>query len=149
MRGGDSDRMSRPPSFRPLTNRQALTALPMRKDVGGTSVPPLAVAAYFGIANVFIPRACWLAKRSGPLICVCRDWDLTPEDECRSAKNYQLLMKEEVWKRMKGCQIGPTIMAFGPLGVRARWPGARAQCLWQSCRQIWHCGPLFWPFCHI
>ena len=31
----------------------------------------------------------------------------------------------------------------GPLGVRARWLGAHAQCLWQSCHRTWHFDQLF------
>lgn len=50
--------------------------------------------------------------------------------ECRSVKDYQSSMKEEVWKRMKGCQIGPIIMAYGPLRVRAGRPVAQAPWLW-------------------
>ena len=90
--------------------------------------------AYFGITNVFILRACWPVKQSGPLILLRRDLDLMLGVECHSTKDYQSLMKKEVWKRMKGCQIGPMVMACGPLGVEAGWPGARVQCIWQSCR---------------
>jgi hypothetical protein len=67
----------------------------MRRNLRLTLVPHLTVVAYFSIANIFIPCTCWPAKRSGSLICIYHDRDLMPEDECRSAKGCQSLMKEE------------------------------------------------------
>ena len=46
-------------------------------------------------------------KEYGSLILLQHDLDLTLGVECHSVKDYQSSMKEEVWKRMKGCRIGP------------------------------------------
>ena len=127
----------------PLVNRQALTTLLMRKDLVLTPGCCLTATAYFRIANICILHSCWPVKEFGLLILLQRNWDLTHGIEIRLAKDYQPLMKEEVWRRMEGCWIGSVVMACGPLGARARWPRARALWPWQACRQIWRSGHLF------
>ena len=79
----------------------------MQRNLELTPIPYLTTVAYFGITNVFIPRTCWPTKRSGSLICICHDRDLTFEVECHSAKGCQSLMKEEGREEDEGVSDWP------------------------------------------
>lgn len=90
----------------------------MRKEILLTPGIHLTTMAYFIIANIFILRTLQPAKRSGSLILLRRDWDLTHEIKCYSAKDYRSSMKHKVWNMMEGCWIFPMVVAYGPLGIR-------------------------------
>ena len=148
MRGGDSDRMSRPPSFRPSTNHQALTMLPMQKDVGATSVPPLTMVAYFSRQRNHKACACCPTKESGPSIWFCTRPYLMPEVESCLVKGCQPLMIKESAAEEEGVSDWPHIhglWSFEHWGWMARGSGPMPLALLPSDLAL---RLSFWPFHH-
>jgi hypothetical protein len=115
--GGQVGGIGLPPTFRLPGNHRTRPRVAMRRNLELTLVPRLTTAAYFGIENIYIPRACCSVKRYGSLIYVCPDLNMTLKVECRPVKGHQPSMRMKVRKEVVVDPIGPIDEVVGPIGV--------------------------------